>query len=134
MTMQIVSIRFADADQSGIEIETTEQRLFAPWPVRTWHGEVIDAWLTEGNTIAPYVEPPALVPDQATVLQLYDEMDQTYGIDLEAAVGGRGPKALTRFRIANTIKRSDPMVTQLQAALGWSNAQVDALFIAAAAR
>ena len=132
--LQIVSIRYADAEQTGIEIETTERRAFSPWPVRTWHREVIQAWLDEGNAIEPYAAPPEPVPDQATVLQLYDEMDQTYGIDLEAAVGGRGPKALTRFRIANSIKRSDPMVAQLQTALGWSDAQVDALFIAAAAR
>jgi hypothetical protein len=77
---------------------------------------------------------PAPVPEEATVLQLYDEMDQTHGIDLEAAVGGRGPKALTRFRIASAIKRSDPMVAQLQTALGWTDEQVDALFRAAAAR
>lgn len=77
---------------------------------------------------------PVSVPDEATVLQLYDEMDQAYGIDLEAAVGGRGPKPLTRFRLANTIRRADPIVAQLQTALGWTDAQVDALFRAAAAR
>ena len=97
-----------------------------PGPDHAWIGE---EWVYQE------LDPVPLPPDfEATVLQLYDEMDQTHGVDLEAAVSGRGPKALTRFRIANTIKRSDPMVATLQTGLGWTNAQVDALFIAAAAR
>lgn len=77
---------------------------------------------------------PGPVPPEATVLQLYDEMDQTYGIDLEDAVAARGQKPLKRFRIANVIRRSDPMVADLQANLAWIDAQVDTFFRAAAAR
>lgn len=131
--MQIVSIRYVDAEQSGVEIETTEQRVFAPWPVRSWHREIIDAWLAEGNAVQPYVAPPEPVPD-ATPLQLYDELDQTHGIDLEAEIGALSQKALRRFRIANNIRRTDQMAAGLQAKLGWSNEQVDNLFRAAAAR
>lgn len=91
-------------------------------------------WTGEGWTYQEPEPEPLPADFDATVLQLYDEMDQTYGIDLEDAVAARGQKPLKRFRIANTIKRSDPMVAQLQVALGWTDAQVDALFIAAAAR
>ena len=132
--MQVLEATYADAEHGQVRIKTPEGDLLAPWPLHTWHREIIDAWLGAGNAIQPYVAPPVPVPTEASVLQLYDEMDQTHGIDLEAAVGGRGPKALTRFRLANIIRRTDPMVTDLQRNLGWTDAQVDALFRAAAAR
>jgi hypothetical protein len=131
--MQIVAIRFADSEQSGVEIETTEQRVFASWPVRTWLREAIDAWLAAGNEVASFVPPSEPVPD-ASPLQLYDELDQTHGIDLEAEIGALSQKALRRFRISNTIRRTDQFAAGLQAKLGWTNEQVDALFRAAAAR
>lgn len=132
--MQINSVTYTDTDGTRVRIETADGTLFAPWPIQSWHREVIEKWLAKGNAIQPCVEPPAPVPDEATVLQLYDEMDQSHGIDLEDAVAGRGQKAVKRFRLANTIRRDDPMVTQLQTALGWTDAQRDALFVAAAKR
>jgi hypothetical protein len=77
--------------------------------------------------------PTAPVPDAAP-LQLYDELDQMHGIDLEAEIGGLSQKALRRFRLSNSISRTDPFASALQAKLGWSDAELDALFRAAAAR
>ncbi len=85
--MQILSIRYADAEQAGIEIETTEGRFSAPWPVNTWHSFYIDEWLASGNPIQPYVPPPEPVPN-ASPLQLFDELDEAHGIDPETEIGG----------------------------------------------
>lgn len=73
------------------------------------------------------------VPD-ASPLQLFDEMDETHGIDLETEIGALSQKALRRFRLAREIKPTDQFASALQARLGWTDAQVGALFRAAAAR
>ena len=132
--MQIASIAYADAEESTVGIETAEGRIIAPWPIRTWHREAVEAWLAEGNAIQPYAAPPEPVPD-ASPLQLYDELDETHGIDLEEQIAALDPKALKRFRLSNAVSRSDPFIAHgLQPMLGWTDAQVDALFRAAAAR
>ena len=76
---------------------------------------------------------PAPVPN-ATPLQLYDEMDETHSIDLEAEIGALSQKALLRFRLASEIKPTDQFAIALKAKLGWTNAQMAALFRAAAQR
>lgn len=97
-----------------------------PSPDHVWTGE---GWIYQEPT------PEPLSADfEATVLQLYDEMDQTHGIDLETEIGGVSQKALRRFRLANAVRRSDQFAAGLQSKLGWTDAQVDALFRAAAAR
>jgi hypothetical protein len=132
--MQITSITYADAEQSVVLVALDDgQQMTVPWRPSTWHREIIDAWLAEGNEIAPYVAPPEPVPD-ASPLQLYDELDETHGVDLEAEIGALSQKALRRFRISNTIRRTDQFAAGLQAKLGWTDEQVDALFRAAAAR
>jgi hypothetical protein len=88
---------------------------------------ILAEWAAERAKSAP-------VPAEVTSLQLYDEMDQTHGIHLEDAVGAMNPKAAKRYRLANTIRRTDPMVAALRQNMGWTDAQVDALFRAAAAR
>jgi hypothetical protein len=132
--MQILSIRFTNPEGDQVVAETDGGPLFAPWPLLTWHREAVDAWLAEGNEIQPYVAPPEPVPD-ASPLQLFDELDQTYGVDLEAAIESLDPKALQRFRLSNSIARNDPFISGgLQPMMGMTDEQVDALFRAAAAR
>jgi hypothetical protein len=106
----------------------------SPEPAETWHREFVEAWLAEGNEIVPFVAPPEPVPD-ASPLQLFDELDQTYGINLEEQIAALDPKALSRFRLANTISPQDPFIVHgMQPAMGWTDEQRDALFRAAAAR
>ena len=132
--MQIASIAYASPEEDALAVTLSDgQVLHAPSPVRTWQREVIEAWLAEGNEIQPYVAAPDPVPD-ATPLQLFDELDETHGIDLEAEVGALSQKALRRLRLSNSIRRTDQFAAGLQAKLGWTDEQVDALFRAAAAR
>lgn len=53
--------------------------------------------------------------------------------DVEAAVGQLSRESQILWRKANTVVRGDPLVVQLAALLGLSEADVDALFVAGAA-
>ena len=46
------SIRYTQADNSHVLIEP--QGYSVPQPCNTWHQEIIDEWIAEGNTITPY--------------------------------------------------------------------------------
>jgi len=50
----IENIRYSNLDNSQVIVEP--QGWNVPQPCETWHQGVIDKWLAEGNTIAPYDE------------------------------------------------------------------------------
>ena len=50
--MTTTSIRYTQADNSQVFIEP--QGYSVPQPCQTWHQEIIDEWIAEGNTIEAY--------------------------------------------------------------------------------
>lgn len=48
------TIRYTQADNSQVLIEPQDYSV--PQPCNTWHQEIIDEWIAEGNTISPYYE------------------------------------------------------------------------------
>lgn len=58
--MDINSVEFTDESKEYIRITGEDGGVTSlPWPVRTWHAEIIRGWLDAGNEIA---EPPAPEP------------------------------------------------------------------------
>lgn len=91
-----------------------------------------DAWLAAGNTPDPAPAPPPvlLVPNAAFKRALDDA-----GLlaATRAAVMAAGGLTLELWYSAPAIVRTDPMVAAIAAALGKTDAEVDAIFAAAAA-
>lgn len=56
--MDIVSITYANAEQTQVIIETDEGTHSAPWPIQSWHRDLVQEWLDEGGVIGAHTEPP----------------------------------------------------------------------------
>lgn len=111
-------------------------------------------WVTEAKGSIPdgwEFRPKASVPSDAQV-EIFTEIipvpqevpmwalkevcvsrNHTAAIDTALASLPEPPriKAILRWEYKNTISRGSSMITSMQALLGWSNAYVDELFIAA---
>jgi len=97
------------------------------------------AWLAAGNTPEPAdPTPPQPVPIEVTQRQARMAL-HSLGLltTVEAAINALPDPPRTEARIAwdfsNTVQRGNPFVSQLAALLGFTEAQLDQLFIAAAA-
>ena len=55
--MTITNVTFTSSAENAVKVEP--QGWNCPWPCDTWHGAEIQAWIDGGNTIAPYIPPPA---------------------------------------------------------------------------
>lgn len=109
-------------------------------------------WLANGGLPDPYVAPPPVVPQSISDRQFYQQL-AIQGIiseaDALAANAAVIPPALLsiidamppaeQFGVkmivsgATTFERNNPLTIQIGIAHGWSAAQIDAFFIAAAA-
>lgn len=49
--MSIQSITYASAERTALRVVTDIGVITLPWPCRTWHRELIEAWLAAGNEI-----------------------------------------------------------------------------------
>lgn len=79
---------------------------------------------------------PVNVPQEAAMWALKELcLVRGHAADIEAALNSLPdpPRTIARNRWENkdTISRNSPIIAQMQALLGWSNAYVDELFIAA---
>lgn len=89
--------------------------------------------LPEGTEVLPYVEPPVPVPTVVTIRQARlallaaDLLD-----DIDAAVLASGRAAQIEWEYATEVQRSHPLIAAMQASKGLTDAEVDALFAAAA--
>lgn len=92
-------------------------------------------WLWDGATLTAPPAPPAPpkpIPTSVTMRQArlallaVDLLD-----DVEAAVAAAGRAAQIEWEYATDVQRSHPLIAAVQAAKGLSNADVDALFVAA---
>lgn len=100
-------------------------------------------WLADGNTPDPYVPPPVAVPSQVTRWQAMQVMlatssklhpaPATLFADVQALVTATGGAMLMAWQNQQFLLRHGPFVPPLTAAMGLTDAEVDALFIAALA-
>jgi len=110
-----------------------------PLPPMENFGYKYAKWINEGNTPEPAdPTPPPPVPVEVTQRQARMAL-HSLGLltTVEAAINALPDPPRTEARIAwdfsNTIQRGNPFVSQLAALLGFTEAQLDQLFIAAAA-
>lgn len=62
--MNITAVSYNDIAGSRLRVYADGLKHIVPWPCSTWHREVIEAWLADGNTISPAFTPEELA-DQA---------------------------------------------------------------------
>lgn len=93
----------------------------------------IAAWVAEGGVIAAFVEPPVSVPDSVSARQFKLQLLAAGLIDqVEAFIASQGPAVQIAFDNSGSFVRTEPMMAAGFAALGFSEAEVDAFFAAAA--
>jgi len=86
-------------------------------------------WLEEGNTPEPADIPPVVIPDismrQARLALLADGLLD----DIEAAMST--PEYKIWWEYSTVVERNNPLVKQVLAILGKSDAEIDQMFIGA---
>lgn len=91
-------------------------------------------WRQVWDVVLGQVPPIAAVPMRAAKLALIDAgLLDAIDAAVAAMPGTDGQKARIEWQYSNTLRRDHPLMAQLSAGLGLTAAQVDALFIAAAA-
>lgn len=91
------------------------------------------SWRAKNNTPTPYT-PPVVVPYSVTPFQAKAALLQAGLLDtVKAAIAAASPIAQLAWSDATEFTRDSPTIAALSAQLGLSSAQVDALFVAAAA-
>lgn len=96
------------------------------------------AWIEEGNVPAPADPVATVVPDSVTMRQARRALLQagllaTVNAAVAAMPGAEGEAARIDWEFSATVERQRPLVQALTGALGLSEAQLDALFVVAAA-
>ena len=101
-------------------------------PANTDHSEYLQ-WLSEGNTPLPADIPPIYITTTVTMSQAQLALLAAGHLDaVESAVAQMSREAQILWRKANTVVRGDPLLIELAALLGLTEADVDALFVAGA--
>jgi hypothetical protein len=120
--MKIQTIRYANPEQSTLIVNDT---MSVPWPCHTWHNEMIQEWLDEGNPIAPYAKYNSL--EQAKAGHIADINSECRRRILEVwpleeqqscSLGVYGPEYANDCRdwIAANIEASNVATAQVEAA------------------
>lgn len=125
--------------ENGVVVNTIEVESldFLPNLVEATEGSI--GWLYDGEVFSPPPAPPAPVPDNVTMRQarlallgagLLDDVDAAI-----AAIPNETQRraAQIEWEYATTVERASPLIGQLAPALSLTEAQMDQLFIAAAA-
>lgn len=99
-------------------------------------GEVAEAdlpqWfikVRDGEGLPPL--PPVYVPQEVTKLQLYKAANQIGKWDLIWAALSANPEAKLIWDLATAVQRDDPTLNALAQQAGWTDEEVDGLFILA---
>ncbi|HEV2612547.1 MAG TPA: hypothetical protein VGU61_19955 [Noviherbaspirillum sp.] len=121
---------FTNANASVIEAAAVD---FAPGKYKLENGALV-----LNAAYVPPTPPAPVVPEQVAMWQARDAMiDADLLDDVEAAMAAipdakARKKAQQKFEYSNNMRRDDPLLKMLAPSLGLSEAQIDALFIAAA--
>ncbi len=99
--------------------------------------DVQDGWAFDGQTFAPYVE-PVKVPDAVTMRQarlalLGAGILSSIDAAIDTMPSPQKEAARIEWEYSQEVHRDQPLVLALAPALGLTDAQIDALFIAASA-
>ncbi len=92
------------------------------------------AWVVEGNTPEPYIEPPPPVPQSITQRQARIILIRAgYLATVEAAIanmpGASGDEARITWEFATEIRRDDPLLVLISGLLSLTEEQIDQMFI-----
>ena len=126
--------------QNGVVVNTivaTVQEAQAAFPdaicVEATTGGI--GWLWDGSTLSAPAAPPVVVtvPASVTMRQARLALLGAGLLDtVETAIAGAGPAAAIEWEYAGDVQRSAGLVPAMATALGMTDKQIDALFIAAA--
>jgi hypothetical protein len=86
-------------------------------------------WLDDGNTPEPYIPPPPVVPSVITMRQARLALLQAGLLgSVNTAMEQADQAAQIEWEYATQVIRTDPLVQAMQAGLGMTDADTDALF------
>lgn len=120
-----------------IEATIDRRRLFVPDDMGNRHRQMIAEWEAEGNTIPPYVAPPAdLFPDLNKVQFAAVVEMAGLGAIIEAAIDAiedpaERAVARAKYLYSTSYRRDSAILLMLQPAVGISDAELDALWMIA---
>lgn len=144
--LTVTSAQWSDAESSVILAEIDGNPLFIPNDMGNRHRAAIAAWEAQGNTIAAYVATPPSVPEIISDRQFFHGLAATAVITkqeaLDAVKTGTIPAALQAFvdgiqdadakfsaemLLSGAVEfhRSHPLVAQVGAAQGKTDAEID---------
>lgn len=136
--IEVSDARYADEAETLINC-TAVHPAFGPIPFtasaddRTPFGRQVWAAL-QSATVADYEAPAPVVPAEVTKIQLVRALrDAELWEDVRAAIAGASVTIQEDWEFATILPRNDPLVVAFAAALGLTDAQGDAIFIAAGA-
>ena len=90
--------------------------------------------LYAGGTFTPGPTPAPVVPQSVTAAQIRLALSHAGLLAaVNAGVGTASTDVQTYWQYSTTFERNNPLLEQMAASLGLSDAQVDAVFVAAAA-
>ena len=92
-------------------------------------------WAWDGSTLSAPAAPPVVVtvPSSVTMRQARLALLGAGLLDtVETAIAGAGPAAAIEWEYTQEVQRASGLVLAMATALGMTDAQIDALFIAAA--
>lgn len=135
--MDIASVRWGDQEHTWLQLylEGGGNRPYAvPNDPENRYRAAIEEWAAAGGVVEPWAPSPPAVPDAVEMRQARLALLAAGRLsDVDAAIAAAGPAAFQEWEYGSRIRRSHPLVQALGPALGWSEAEIDQLFIAAAA-
>jgi len=99
----------------------------------TTTGPLSVVWPREPAPPAKPVVPPAVTMRQARLALLGAGLLAPISAAIASMPGSAGEAARIEWEFASTVERNNPLILSLTSAMGMTDAQIDALFIAAAA-
>jgi len=104
---------------------------FVPYPLAD--GQIpnqVQEWLDQGNTISPYVAPPAPPVTQVTAYQAKIQLSRSglYDSVVTTVNTSDNPELKIAWEVATSFERNSLFILALQPELGLTDAQVDDLF------
>ena len=123
---------FANEENTQISWTNEQGQVWSvPYPLED--GQIpnqVQEWLDQGNTISPYVAPPAPPVTQVTAYQAKIQLSRAglYDTVVTTVNTSDNPELKIAWEVATSFERNSPFILALQPELGLTDAQVDDLF------